>query len=137
MNMSMGMSIRQAVVMRCQACNEPCSSHAPECPVGILETLRQKAWHIECPKCLKGSSVDVNKQDWFECRLCHTQFTTSGATADSKSPEEVLLFDLIKNWHKSALVMVKKGTGKFSKDETIKRLEKRIAEINARKNSCE
>jgi len=69
---NIGMS--QRMVLLCSACGEDIKVHAADCPQGEIERLLERTPRANCVACRKGDLLP-NKDDYFECRTCHVQFS--------------------------------------------------------------
>ncbi len=95
-----------------------------------LEVRLQKALdgqkHIFCPKCNKNK-VDVNTSDYYECRECHTQYTTTDAFADESWERVILIIDMdapMETGVRHAIVLPDKGEGQIRFDIEIATIKK-------------
>jgi hydrogenase maturation factor HypF (carbamoyltransferase family) len=94
----------------------------------MLEYLESLRKHFLCPKCHE-ESVDVNNGDYYECRQCHTQYTTGGY---SDEWERVIIIDMDGDFNTgaiAALVMPDKGTGDFQIDSEIAKVREEMERV--------
>lgn len=70
--MKMSMGLRQ--IQLCSICEEDIQNHAESCELGRLEKLVRLQVSHNCPLCHKRS-VSLNRDDFYECCECHTQFS--------------------------------------------------------------
>lgn len=124
----MRMSMTQS--MPCPACGAH-SGHHTGCPSAALDYLTSRQRHIHCPKCGEYA-IDVNQGDYYECRVCHTLYSTG--FADSHNPEKTFLDDPRLDDLIIVSVLQKKGEGRFSIDQAIKKAQKNLREA-IKKNS--
>lgn len=114
--MGMRMSMGCYQIVQCCYCGQSVSDHADGCPQGRVEAAQNLFLCIECPKCGKYT-VEVNDGDFYECRECHTQYTTFGY---DMSWEQKWLYsrgEMIK-----VLVHPNRGSGIFPVDENFRRI---------------
>tara|TARA_Y100000310_G_C20340342_1_gene649498 strand:- start:264 stop:659 length:396 start_codon:yes stop_codon:yes gene_type:complete len=111
--MGMGMSIRMYI--ECRLCGEPTSEHSPSCPEVYVQEMESRRKHIRCPKC-KKKAIDVNTDDFYECRECHTQYCTGMTMAKGEDPECEFLLDFHDDVPIKVVVMDEKGKGKMKWD---------------------
>lgn len=121
----MGMSMSLQLIQRCVVCNESVDNHASQCPVGLMDKVLDKLPQIKCPRC--RGKVSVNKGDFFECRKCHTQFTT-GVFFHKPGTEQEYLHNLRGDDYILVVEMEEKGTGEFPIDKLLKDMEVRVKE---------
>jgi len=120
--MEMGIGIMQT--LPCPVCGAH-DGHYDGCEKAAMEELRERIVNLPCPKCGKGK-VGVNETDYYECRSCHTQFSTSGIV-DCADPERTQLLDERHDQIIPVLVLQRKGDGKFPLDQALEELRKRLA----------
>lgn len=131
MGMSLGMSMRQ--IQRCTACGESVEEHTNDCPHKLIQAVLKRQRHINCARCYKPT-VDVNADDFYECRECHTQYTTS--LVGGEKLRETFLLDYEQNDIINVRVMNEPGRGEFPMDwqlETLSQELKRLQKKNSRK----
>ena len=116
MRMGISLGMVQKIHIPCPACNS--TPHVPNCPALAIEQIQASTRNMECPKC-KANRVGLNVDDFFECRGCKTQFTSSQAY-DSKDPELTFIFDSRNDKAIRVAVMVREGAGDFPRDEALK-----------------
>ena len=109
-------------IRRCPHCNGTVDGHEPGCPQGHLAALLERRNNIECPCCFRRA-VELNQSDFYECRECNTQFSTTEAGMKPGLKKELLL---VSGKPVSVLVMEEKGDGKFPNDEAIVKAEQRL-----------
>lgn len=128
MGLGLGLQLRQ--YQKCRLCKQPMDEHASDCPIGLKEQLLDKRPQISCPKC--NGKVEINKSDWYECRKCHTQYST-GMVAPESEEQEVFLIDWNNDNRMNAKVLTEKGQGQFLIDEQLQRLNDLIKQKRQRK----
>lgn len=127
----LGMSLVPRIVQLCVICDYSVQSHDENCPCYQLNLILDNTPVIQCPHCRKD--VDLNRDDYFECRKCHKQFATGGFfDNDPKSPVMIL-----HNRRGDEYLKVKElktlGNSDFPKDARRKALQKEIR--NKRRNA--
>jgi len=120
----MYLSIRLTVP--CGVCGSH-DGHESDCELKAIQELHKRNTYINCPKCHEGK-VGLNKDDFYECRACRTQFTTNPGVVDTENPERVILLDYKNDRPIDVLVFQLKGRGEFPIDEAIVELRQRITE---------
>lgn len=115
----------QYQVQLCRICNESVSDHAEDCPYKQLENIDGNRPNIQCCKC--GGRVEANTSDYYECRMCNTQYSRSGFHEDL-GWEKTVLIDLGKDEAITVLVMPDKGRGEFKVDRDMARVQRLIDE---------
>ena len=118
MNMSMGQ--HQYMAMPCPACGKTECEH--DCPRLLLKKLLDEKKRLICPIC-NEMAVDINTSDYYECRKCHTQFSTG--VADFENPKKTILDDPGCDDLLYVSILNKKGQGKMRIDEAVKLAQKR------------
>src|SRR3989338_4808574 len=108
--MQMGMNQRIKIAAPCQDCGQT-EGHAEDCLGQRLERLLPQRHHMKCPACDR-QAVDVNDKDWWECRNCHVQFSSSGLV-DAPNPEMVVLQDNKEDKSFVVYQLTKPGQGIF------------------------
>jgi hypothetical protein len=123
----MHLAFFQSQVQLCRICGESIEDHTEECPYGRLQKIMvaRDNTEIQCCKC--PGRVEVNINDYYECRRCNTRYSRSGFH-ESLGWERVSLIDLAKDEVIQALVMDEKGQGQFKHDKIVSRIEKEIEE---------
>lgn len=119
-------SLSFQVVQRCILCESDASNHAAGCPAGTVEILAQQVRHIECPCCNKRA-VDLNNEDFYECRECKRQFTTSSAWT-SADGEIYFIDDPRQDDMRQAYLLAELGTGRFSQDVALAEARAKLEE---------
>ena len=124
------MKAGMTLLSKCPKCGQS-NGHSSDCVYGKIERLESKARHIACPNCRKNT-VGLNADDFWECRECHTQYTSSPATADSDDcVEKLLVIDLNAPIHQGCqrvLELKTKGEGNFPLDHEIEELRKQTTQ---------
>ena len=118
------MTSRLILSIPCSACGAP-EGHTPECPKPKLEALHSQNHHLDCPKC-GAAQVGVNLMDLYECRVCHTQYSSADGIYDHENPEMTQIFDTKTDKLYTVSVYEKKGDGNFPIDAAIEELRKQI-----------
>ncbi len=114
----MRLSLCQFITQECSYCNGTIAEHESGCPEGIIENLFSQRRNLECPNCGK-KEVEVNVDDFYECRNCHTQYVT---TDWNGSWERAFIIDMNASIAGAAInvqVHPVKGKGKFKLDRDI------------------
>jgi hypothetical protein len=125
-----GLAVRQRI--ECDCCDGNAGSgdpedHEPSCPRKGLQDYVSSRPYYKCPECYRGT-VALNKEDYWECRHCRTQFTAS-EIAGGENPDELKqTFFLGETNFVPVLVMKAKGTGNFADDKVIAHYHARIRE---------
>jgi hypothetical protein len=114
-----------SISVPCPVCGSY-DGHEPDCEVVAIEELQRKNTHIDCPQC--NGLVGINDSDYYECRGCHRQFSSSLLVDGALEPKELVLVDLRKDRSFPVLALEAKGAGKFPVDQAIEKLQKRIRE---------
>ncbi len=124
----MDLSINQKLIITlpCPVC-DAVEGHKHDCESEKIRTLDLLNTRIDCPICSSGK-IGINQDDYYECRDCHTQFSSSPLT-DSEQPEKTTLIDSEKDTIMSVFILEAKGVGRFPLDEAIKKLQKKIRKI--------
>src|SRR3990172_7183386 len=104
--MSMGMSLSMRQIQECVLCGESVEEHRDDCPQKMLDGLVAMRRHITCGHCHKPA-VGLNRNDFFECRECHTQFTSGILMGEDL--EKTVLFDYEQNEVINVFVLKEKG----------------------------
>ena len=126
----MEMSTGQRLILSIPCCHcKRENGHVDDCPVVKVKALEARRSSLSsCPKCTVGS-LEVNAGDYFECRNCHTQYSTSGCI---EGDETFTLADWKRNETIRVQILPHKGEGKFPVDEH-ERLVKRYTKNYAKK----
>lgn len=117
--------MEMVMTVPCPVCHAH-NGHNEGCERAGIERLNKLNTSLECPKCISGT-VGVNELDFYECRVCRVQFSSS-PVSDTEKPENSVLLDPKKGETIEVRVMQARGEGKFPIDEAITKLRKRIAE---------
>lgn len=118
----LNINLKPSLGLRCLYCKTR-DGHSPYCLQAQLDELCRRRKYIECPKCGKNA-VDVNQGDYYECRGCHTQYTTGERDGSFERTFLVINEDIpIDEGVKIVLVLPQKGVGKFPIDERIASLK--------------
>jgi ribosomal protein L37AE/L43A len=66
--------------LKCNLCGGIIPDHAAKCPRLLMERIKDIMMlsTYQCPACIGGYTL-VNRDDFIECRKCHTVFTTGPA----------------------------------------------------------
>lgn len=119
MQLGLSLSLRPTIYQKCSSCDGTINNHASDCPELRIQGLVEQLLHIQCNKCGKGE-VELNTSDYYECRLCHVQYTTFG----HESPwERSILLDLKNDRPITTLLLPDRGSGKFKIDEQVRKWE--------------
>ena len=117
------------LIFRCNVCKS--DPHEEGCPVVHLERLNEMNRHISCPAC-NACGVGVNSRDYYECRSCHTQFTSGGGTTPA---DDVIYY--LDDPKAADLILVKKlpnkGDGNFPIDKKIEEVRDEIKRLTVKK----
>ncbi len=112
----------RAAIRRCMICNS--DPHSDGCPLTQLARLQQENRHLECPLC-KAHAVGVNEADFYECRVCHEQFT-SGAVYVVVDKNRYYLDDCREPDLVEVMHLDSKGDGDFPIDKKLAKLGEEI-----------
>lgn len=96
------------------------------CPQPQLELVLGLRKFICCPIC-QASAVDLNSDDFYECRECHTQFSARAWASENMNRmvtldvpgDEGPVFTVVKSEH---------GKGDFPSDKAVERWTKACQE---------
>ena len=130
----MGMRIHPRIrpAIRCLQCGST-DGHYSDCLQLQLDNLVKQQKHIECPKC-GAHDVDVNLDDYYECRQCHMQCTTSDRDESFERVQLIIDYDApLWEGMRPAQVLPTKGKGEFRIDQSIVHLQKEIEARAAKK----
>lgn len=122
----MRMTFSPRLSIRCAICNG--EKHDPNFVCGRMEELAKHIQHMKCPACGK-QEVDRNKDDFFECRVCHTQYSRSGA--DKGDPKRTFLIDEKSDQPIWVCVLREPGRGEFPLDEAMTKLQEEYDRVIA------
>ena len=128
----MRMEMRFEQQLSCTICGESMTDHKKDCPQGIIQDVVARRVHYKCTtKCHKWS-VEANRDDFLECRLCKTVYSAGAACGydADKLPRAVLFSQNDEYVH--VVVLPEPGNGDFPIDGIIERLLKQIKEARAR-----
>ena len=129
-NLSLGLGLSQQLILKCPICQQSYDSHRSDCLQGRLEKLQGMDRHIKCPKC-HARAIGVNKEDFFECRSCHAQYTTGSAFVVTE--ERFLLDDPQATDLIVVATLSQSGQGHFPLDDVIAKVRKQIDNLTKRK----
>ena len=114
MGMRMGVYHDHKHSLVCCYCGGSVCNHADDCPQGRVEAAQDLFLGAHCPKC-NEYSVEINDDDFYECRNCHTQYTTG--LYDSSWEQKWL-------WCRGEMIKVlvhpNQGSGVFPVDENFR-----------------
>ena len=119
----MNMVVKNMVYIKCPVCGSPQGEHADDCPQAEYNRLSALQSFGLCPKCLENG-IDVNADDFWECRKCHTQFSGSGF-GDTAEPEKTMT-DNKDGQMITVIVLKAKGKGDFPIDKALASLQEQI-----------
>lgn len=126
--MHMGLVMAPRLCMKCGICSEPIphEEHS-QCPRAQIERLvqAQDVERLPCPKC--QGLVQINLNDYYECRRCHRQYSRAGinpGVANTSALERVFL--LRENEAIQAVILPEKGSGQFRVDREIQAIRELI-----------
>lgn len=115
---------RLMITVACGVCGAA-NGHRRGCSVAAMRKLQERNVFLGCPKC--DGKVGLNKDDYYECRSCHAQLSTSGLV-DGEGLEEMILVDHKNDKVITVFVLERKGKGEFPIDQAIDDLRKEIFE---------
>jgi hypothetical protein len=119
----MPLSIGIRLSVKCKTCGQDCDNHDPYCPVPRLQAIFVDVQYGDCPICKRGRT-EVNADDYFECRHCHTLFTSADCPPSGEGSQKTLLHFPGGSGQMIPVVILKeKGAGKFPYDTEIARLQ--------------
>lgn len=127
--MQMGMHQRIKIAIPCHDCGQT-EGHAEDCIGQRLRRLLRKQRHLKCPKC-RAKEVDLNVMDNWECRACHTQFTSGNA--DSTKRRVVTLVDDREGTVHLVYQLVTPGKGTFPLDPVVAVIRQEMKERRKRR----
>lgn len=120
--MQLGLTVRQIpqVEMECVFCHRAMSDHAPNCIQALCAQQVLRCLHYGCLVCGQRQ-VDLNTDDFYECRSCHTLFSTSPACGEDAATlvQSLLLTD---SSAISVLILKRKGQGRILSDLVLQKL---------------
>jgi hypothetical protein len=73
---------------------------------------------IACPVCSRGQSVELNQDGYYECRICHLQFSRAEKDLGAEGQLE-RLYDNTTDQYLRVAVLSTKGGGDFPVDKEI------------------
>ena len=129
--MSMSIGQYQYMAIPCPACGKTECGH--DCPGLRLKNLRDCQKRLICPVCPENA-VDINTSDYYECRKCHTQFSTG--FADSENPERTFLDDPKCDDLIQVSILKKKGREKIRMDEAVELAQKKYNDAIKKEKSA-
>lgn len=120
MNMGLRLGFSLSQEQRCRYCTGTVSDHVEGCPGGNVAAAAQRVQHLRCPVC-SAKQVDLNNDDFYECRGCHTQFTTSCIVpdGDEKTAPRHTIIDFEKDTHFDVLQLPTPGKGLIKADISL------------------
>lgn len=121
-SLSLGLHLVQ--IQECILCNQSVENHAAECLYRLLEQAVSMRRYITCA-CCYSRSVELNKDDFYECQNCRRQFCT-GEIVPGKPGPLVVLIDYERNTTIAATQLRCKGKGKFKYKILTRNLDDRI-----------
>lgn len=127
--------LRLSQGIKCRACGGFMHEHEAGCPQEKLAAFANAALLREhhCPKCHQGS-VAINRDDFYECRECRTQFATGPACGeDAATLEKGIILDYHENCAINVVVMTSKGRGKFRDNAIIEVLKQEVEQTIAQR----
>lgn len=134
--MSMSMVPQIRILQLCVICGESVQEHHKDCPCTRLEKALDARPEISCIVCKRGK-VDINRSDFFECRKCHTQFTSGEYDPGGSEEKQEVIHNCNGDIYINVKKMLLKGEGDFPKDTLLKQLQDAVkqAKKEARKKS--
>ena len=111
--------------IKCLLCRGQ-GDHAVGCKIRQIEKLQDRNFYLDCPMCTKERQIGLNKMDFFECRSCHAQFSTSPFWG-GKNSKLITLMGVNCDQIFTARSLKERGDGFFPIDIEIERLKKDIA----------
>ena len=139
-----GFTLKPALHIACDCCDghmgggdgDP-EDHEPNCPRAALQRICCEPRELmRCPKCGERE-VEINTDDFFECRKCSTRYTRGIAPGHDvdKLKKATLLneYDMDFNAVIGVAILPEKGQGKFRFDKIVEPHLKQVKEWRARK----
>jgi ribosomal protein L37AE/L43A len=129
--MGMSLSLSHHIAIPCPACKRTkCKS---DCPLQRHLALSAQQKRIPCPKC-SAHAVDINVDDFYECRECRTQYTTGSYDESWERTQLIVDMDaLISEGVVAVLVYPTKGEGKIRIDQAMLEIEKELEALEAKR----
>lgn len=72
-NMQLTLKPLLMLLLYCPVCRRVSSIDPPCCPYFVYYELWKQRRKSKCPRC-SNCAVDKNTDDYYECRVCHTQY---------------------------------------------------------------
>lgn len=130
--MVIGLSLNQSIAIPCSLCKR--TKCGADCLLQRHRTLSSQQKHIQCANC-HAHDVDINVDDYYECRKCHTQYTT--APYDDSWERVLLVIDMdapiLQGGVVTALVHPTKGEGKIDIDQALQEIEKEMEALKTKR----
>ncbi len=115
---------RQMFAIPCPHCRQT-EGHKPGCPAVALEELRSRQKWLGCPVCSQNQ-VDRNDEDLWECRCCRSQFVNQVPEVVETTGQAFTIIDFKADQSHQVLLAKEAGSGKFSIDAAIAKLEQKM-----------
>jgi hypothetical protein len=129
-------------ILECTICGQSCEDHAPNCPELACKAVAALKENIRCPQC--RGSIGLNTEDYYECRKCHSLFSTSEIVVgyDVATLKKVILLDWKRDVTINCVLLPIKGKGDMFWEKQVKivndaRNEARKLAKRLRKNQLE
>lgn len=126
--MKLTMNTALVIAIPCPHCGRIQGPHKPGCLQTQLLELCTKRRHHSCPLCDKNA-VDVNNNDYWECRECCAQFRNGKldvSRLSSKDGKQHMIIDFNEDCVYPVLLLSRKGRGNFPIDRAIRKIECKI-----------
>jgi len=124
----MRLSLVPRLLQICTLCEQSVEDHAENCPHRFTQYWVNRKLVIKCPEC--GGSVDINTDDFYECRKCHTQYSHSSLYGEDKG---VVLLDFKNDKTIPCHTLKEKGRGQITVDIELAKAEKRVKQALRKK----
>lgn len=113
----MKMSLSLRTIQICAICDQEIHEHLECCELGILERLLNNQVKHNCPQKNCRGLVEINKDDYWECHDCHTQFSRTILTPNGDQLKRTVL--LTENEALPVLILKDRGRGIFPYQQRI------------------
>lgn len=113
----------------CSLCDEDINDHASGCPCRLAEEYARRRISARCGEC--RGTVEINSDDFYECKKCHVQFSASELGNGDLKEKRVLLVNVWRegSLEEDAVTVVKMpelGRARFPVDEALRIIGKFI-----------
>jgi hypothetical protein len=142
MGMSLSLNIvpEHRLMLICKVCEDSYDDHAEWCPQGKIRELVYAQESYGCPDCRKAGGVQINVNDFLECRKCRSLFSSGlygYGEAYDEGKKQFILIPLLSDDFDACITVWRLeqslGQGDFVIDHAIKLLVEERECILARK----